>query len=427
MMIVLRQLLAAIAKETRLIVRDWQALVVLFVMPVVFVTIMSLALRDVFSEHAGVTFSVLIVDQDGKLVGKQLREAFAGDKHFRVELAAAPFPDAARVEAQLTAGLYKFALLIPARATAQARQRALEQVNTDSNARGHTLPVGVRLLADPTLRADHRSMVAALTNGALRTIESRLLAERIAALVRTPSGTPAVSAPGLAAPELFRAVSDELGTEGARKTPVPTSVQQNAPGWTLLAMFFLAIPLSVTIIKERAQGSLLRLQSMPVPTWVLFGGKIAPYLVINQLQLALILVVSTWGLPLLGGDRLTLGDAPGAIALLSVSASCAAIGFALLIASFARTPEQATTFSATTVLILAALGGIMVPKIVMPPAMQQLAELSPLSWGLDGFLDIFIRGGGVQEVLPEAGRLLGFGVVCFALAILRFNRRLRHN
>jgi len=121
-MIVLRQLLAAIAKETRLIVRDWHALAVLFVMPVAFVTIMSLALRDVFTERAGVTFSVLIVDQDGKLVGEKLRESFTKDKHFQVVLATAPLPDAAQVEAQLTAGLYKFALLIPAKATAQARR-----------------------------------------------------------------------------------------------------------------------------------------------------------------------------------------------------------------------------------------------------------------------------------------------------------------
>jgi len=426
-MIVLRQLLAAIAKETRLIVRDWHALAVLFVMPVAFVTIMSLALRDVFSERAGVTFSVLIVDQDGKRVGEKLRETFAADKHFRVELASAPFPDAARVEAQLVAGQYKFALLIPAKATAQARQRALEKVNADGRARGKTPSVGVRLLADPTLRADHRSMLVAFTNGALRAVESQLVAERIAELARTPYGTSTVSAPALAAPELFREVRDELESAGARKTPAPTSVQQNAPGWTLLAMFFLAIPLSVTLIKERAQGSLQRLQSMPVPVWVLFGGKIAPYLVINQLQLALILAVGVWGLPLLGGDRLTLGNAPEAIALVSVSASLAAIGFALLIASFARTPEQATTFSATTVLILAALGGIMVPKLVMPSAMQQIAELSPFSWGLDGFLDIFIRGGGVREVLPEAGRLVAFGVACFTLAVLRFNGRLRQS
>jgi len=141
----------------------------------------------------------------------------------------------------------------------------------------------------------------------------------------------------------------------------------------------------------------------------------------------LILAVGVWGLPLLGGDRLTLGNAPGAIALLSVSASLAAIGFALLIATFARTPEQATTFSATTVMILAALGGIMVPKMVMPPVMQQLAELTPFSWGLEGFLDIFIRGGGVHEIVPEVVRLLGFGAACFAFAILRFNGRLRHN
>lgn len=426
-MIVLRQLLAAIGKETRLIVRDWHALAVLFVMPVAFVAIMSLALRDVFTERAGVTFSVLIVDQDGKLVGEKLRESFTKDKHFHVELATAPLPDAARVEAQLTAGHYKFALLIPARATVQARQRALEQVKSDGRASGHTAAIGVRLLSDPTMRADHRSMLVAFTNGALRAIESRLIAERIAELARTPFGTSAVSAPTLAAPELFREVSDELETGGTRNTPNPTSVQQNAPGWTLLAMFFIAIPLSVTLIKERAQGSLLRLQSMPVPTWVLFGGKIAPYLVINQLQLALILAVGVWGLPLLGGDRLTLGNAPGAIALLSVSASLAAIGFALLIATFARTPEQATTFSATTVLILAALGGIMVPTMVMPPAMQQLAAFSPLSWGLDGFLDIFIRGGGVRAVLPEAARLAGFGLTCFVLAILRFNRRMRSN
>ena len=426
-MTVLHQLLAAIVKEARLILRDWHALVVLFVMPVTFVTIMSLALRDAFSERTGITFSVLIVDQDGKLVGEKLRTAFGKDKHFHIELAAAPFPDANQVGALLTAGRYKFVLLIPPKATEQARRRATEKVDTVKRERANTASVGVQLRADPTLRADHRSLVVAFTNGALRAIESQLIAERIAELARNPYGTSAVSAPKLAAPQLFAEVGDPLDAEGTPKTLYPTSVQQNAPGWTLLAMFFIAIPLSVTLIKERAQGSLLRLQSMPVPTWVLFGGKILPYLIINQLQLVLILTVGVWGLPLLGGDRLTIGNAPGAIALVSVSASFAAIGFALLIATFARTPEQATSFSATTVLILAALGGIMAPKIIMPLAMQQLAELTPFSWGLDGFLDIFIRGGGMREVLPEAGLLLGFGVACFAIAIARFNRQLRHN
>lgn len=422
----LLQLLTAASKEFRLILRDRQALLILFVMPVVFVAILSLALRDAFSQHAGVRFSVLVVDHDQRLVGTKLSDAFRQARHFEVEQASAPLPDAATLTAMIRDGHYRFALVIPARATDQARRRANEQVRAGAPMRNTTAPVALQLLADPGIRADHRSLVLAFTNGALRAIEAEVIGERIAELVRSPLGAPAVSASGLAAPQLFRELGDEPETGGSARAPVPTAVQQNAPAWTLLAMFFLAIPLSVTFIQERAQGSLLRLQSMPVPAWILFGGKILPYFVVNQLQLVLILSFGVWGLPLLGGDRLTLGDAPEAIALMGVSASLAAISFALLIATLARTPEQATTLSATTVLVLAALGGILVPKIVMPPAMQQIAVYSPFSWGLDGFLDIFIRGGGLREVLAESGRLLAFATACFTLAILRYRWRLRH-
>lgn len=424
-MIALRQLATAIAKETRLILRDRQALAILFVMPVVFVTILSLALRDVFTERAGATFDVLIVNQDPGLVGQKLAASFANDRHYRVTQQTEALADD-DLAGLVTSGRYRFALSIPARATAQARSRALQQVRADGQRRGGPVAVEIGLYADPTLRADHRAMVVAFANGALRAIESQLIAERIADLAQTPFGTSAVSAPTLAAPQLFAELADPYDAP-SRRLPTPTSVQQNAPAWTLLAMFFLAVPLSVTFIRERAQGSLLRLQSMPVPGWVLLGGKIVPYLVINQIQLVLILAVGVYGLPLLGGDRLTLGHAPAGIALLGVSASLAAIGFALVIATLARTPEQATTAAATIILILAAIGGIMVPKLVMPPVMQQLAELSPFSWGLEGFLDLFVRGGGVREMLPEAGQLLAFAVVCFVIALLRFRRDWRHD
>jgi len=420
----IHQWLTAAAKETRLILRDRQALGILFVMPVVFVAILSLALRDAFSEHAGVTFRMLIVDHDGQRVGQVLTEAFQNDRHYQVELPAPPLPDSEEVAAQVQSGRVQFALIIPAQATTQARRRAVEQVRRTGNARTPTAPVVLKLLADPNIRADHRALVQAFANGALHRLEAGLIAERVADLARGPAGTPAVSASGLSQPRLFDELTDPTEKNG-KSSPVPTSVQQNAPAWTLLAMFFLAIPLSVTFIQERTQGSLLRLQSMPVPAWVLFGGKILPYVIINQVQLFLILGFGVWGLPLLGGDRLDLGHAPGAIVLLGFSASFAAIGFALLIATVARTAEQATTLSATTVLVLAAIGGILVPKLVMPPAMQQLAQLSPFSWGLEGFLDVLIRQGGVHEVLPECGQLLAFAAVCFTLAILRYQWRLR--
>jgi len=426
-MIRIQQLATAVAKESLLILRDWHALAILFVMPVLFVTILSLALRDVFSERGGATFDILVVNHEGQqFVGEQLTTAFEKDRHFKVTRAQAPLPDASTLADWTTTGRIKLALVIPSKATVNARQRAREQVRADMGQRQKkTPPVKVELLSDPTLRADHRAMVQAFANGALKAVESRLIAERIADLARTPFGGSMVSAPKLAAPELFTEIT-EPADEGIHKLVAPTSVQLNAPGWTVLAMFFLAVPLSVTFIKERAQGSLLRLESMPVPTWVLFGGKIVPYLLINQIQLVLILSVGVWGLPLLGGDRLTLGNAPEAIVLLGLATSIAAIGFSMLIATIAETTEQATTLSATIVLTLAAIGGIMVPKFVMPAWMQHLADLTPFSWGLEGFLDLFIRGGGLRDVLPEAGQLLAFAAACFIIALLRFNWQLRH-
>lgn len=404
----LHQLAAAVVKETRLVLRDREALMILLVMPAVFVLIMSLALRDSFHEKAGVQFSLAIVDHDGGATGKKITEAFTGSPFFKVQALANL--DETALERRLTAGEFKFAVVIPKQATQTARTMLRRQLQ--ENAKPGKL-VEVRLLADPTLRRDYRSLVTARLNGVLREAESTLLFQELAALgLRAP-------ATGLAA---FAAVGDAAQTAD---DPIPTSVQQNAPAWTILAMFFLVIPLSTTFIKEQAQGSLLRLQTMAAPRWVFVAGKVLPYFIINEIQLVLVLLEGRYLLPLLGGDALAIGDAPAAIVLVSVATNLAAIGYGLVIATFARTQEQATTFGATSVLILAAIGGIMVPKLIMPPVMQGLANISPLSWALEGFLDIFVRGGRLSEVLPESLQLLTFAVACFALASVRLRHTLR--
>ncbi|MEZ4525561.1 MAG: ABC transporter permease [Desulfobacterales bacterium] len=73
-----------------------------------------------------------------------------------------------------------------------------------------------------------------------------------------------------------------------------------------------------------------------------------------------------------------------------------------------RTYEQASMFGPVSVVIAAALGGIMVPVYVMPRVMQQISHFSPLAWGLTALTDIFVRGGNVKTVLPELLLLLAF-------------------
>jgi ABC-2 type transport system permease protein len=73
-------------------------------------------------------------------------------------------------------------------------------------------------------------------------------------------------------------------------------------------------------------------------------------------------------------------------------------------------------FGPISIVIAAALGGVMVPVYAMPTFMQTISVISPLAWGLNGTLDVFVRGGGVIDVLPEAASLGAFFAACVMLA-----------
>jgi ABC-2 type transport system permease protein len=411
---------ASIAKEARIIGRDHQALFLFFVMPVLFVLILSLALRDAFGDRPGATFDVLVVSQDRAEVTQSIVEAFRGNSH--IHLTQSNTASEAEARQWMIDGRYRFAVLVPPDATAQAERRLGEIMAKVPPELRMEKPVELMVLADPALRSDYLQVLEGSLDLALRGVEMKLGRKQLEQTMRVTQGEHFVPLPEVDESRLFSPVTGETVTRKG-SGPTPTSVQQNAPAWTLLAMFFLTVPLSVSFIREREQGSLFRLQTMTVPPWVVLGGKAVPYFVINLIQMVSILAVSVYVLPLLGGDRLGLGNSPLALLLIGASASLAAIGFGIVVAMYARTTEQAASFSSATVMIMAALGGILVPKAVMPHLMQNLAVLSPLSWGLDGFLDVFVRGGGVRQVLPEALGLLAFSALCHGIAIMRYRRQ----
>ena len=55
--------------------------------------------------------------------------------------------------------------------------------------------------------------------------------------------------------------------------------------------------------------------------------------------------------------------------------------------------------------------------------MQTISTISPLAWGLNGALDVFVRGGRLSDVLPETGALTAFFGVCVLCAWLWQRRR----
>ncbi|HET6724402.1 MAG TPA: ABC transporter permease [Gammaproteobacteria bacterium] len=373
-----------VKKETLLLLRDRNALVLLFVMPAIFILIMSLALQNRFAAENGVKLKYYLVNQDAGPVNAQLLDSLRKLEGFS---AIRPSSPPATLENHLADGDTRFLLVVP-----KGFGSALMSAQPES----------LRI----SISADVTPQTARLFTASLRATLGRLYLRQLA----KRSGRSAASAPDF---DLVNRLIDVQSTYTPRgHNQFPSSVQQNVPAWLLFAMFFIAIPLSTTWVQERDQGTYARLRGMGVGAPTMLAGKLFPYVVLNLLQVALMLLVGVYVVPWVGGEQLTTGSAWGALALVSAAASFAAVSYALLVANLVTTGEQATIFTGVANLLMAALGGIMVPRFVMPAAMQAVSHYSPMAWGLDGFLDVFLRGGGVGMVVDSVWRLGIFGALC---------------
>jgi len=198
----------------------------------------------------------------------------------------------------------------------------------------------------------------------------------------------------------------------------PNSVQHNVPAWTLFAIFFIIIPLSINIVKEKTQGTFVRLRTNPVSNSIVLAGKTITYLVICMIQFYMMVAVAVFLFPHLGLPSLNVQGHLFMMSIVAVFSGFAAIGFGILLGTIANTPEQSAPFGATSVIILAAIGGVWVPVFAMPKIMQIIAESSPMNWGLNAFYDVLLRNGSILEILPEISLLFLFFIITTTIALL---------
>jgi ABC-2 type transport system permease protein len=201
--------------------------------------------------------------------------------------------------------------------------------------------------------------------------------------------------------------------------------QLSVPAWLIFGMFFVALPMAGGFQREQQSGALLRFRALDLSLATLALSKLLPYFAINLVQFALLLSIGVHGLPLLGLQGLSLPGSPAAYALLAISLSLATCGLGLLLAALARSAEQALLLGGGINIILAALGGIMVPKSVMPASMGQLAEVSPMSWALDAFLTLLVGQGSLADIAPYCFRLLLMAALLGGGGWLLFRRRVQ--
>ncbi|SDZ76857.1 ABC-2 type transport system permease protein [Desulfuromusa kysingii] len=437
-------LLANIKKELLLLSRDRLSLLVLFVMPMVLVLILSLIQDDLFRATGGAPTTALFVNLDTGESGLELRNSLQANGALQlVEELGGEFANEVSARKAVFDGDYQFAIIVPATFTTAITQAAKASVQAALRQQESSPSSSqIAIVFDPAVRGVYRSAVInALRLGVTRlelarksAVFEQLLPEELQRSMAAQLGSVVPMSMLPQVPQLsFEWVGEPIITldeelaAPEKYATLPTSVQQNVPAWTLFGMFFIVIPLAGTLIRERQEGTLTRLMTMPVSSSSLLLGKISAHLLICMIQFGLMLMVGKCILPLFGTPVLELGSSPLVLLLVAFSAALAACGYGILIGVVARSYDQAAIFGSVSIVVAAALGGVMVPIYVMPRFMQSLSIISPLGWGLDAFLDIFVRHGNLVTVFPRIAALVGFFLLCMLVAMVIFQRWRRGN
>ena len=396
-------LLNILRKEFTLVFKDIHALLVLFIMPMAFILVMSLVLPDADSD----------TNKDQPKVGLIFQQP--SDEHLPASQELTRLPgfntqktntkDKMReriIEDQLIAMIVVPENFIQTLQKNEPVEKTLDIYYSPST------PSQLRFL----LMASVRQVVA------LWQLEKKLKAKVSDSVMQQGMKDKFLGLSMVSQHEILVS-GDEYESEK------PSSVQQSVPAWLIFSMFFVVIPLSTTFLIEKQHGTLQRLKTLPVADGYFLIGKIVPYIIINLVQTILMFLVGIYLVPAAGGQALQLSSNAWLLLPMTISISMLAISLAMLIAVRVDTTDEATTIGGVSNLLLAAVGGVMVPTYVMPAAMQNIASYSPMNWGLEGFLTILLREGSFIDILPEMIKLLSLSALFLIVAVLSYKRLLR--
>jgi ABC-2 type transport system permease protein len=230
------------------------------------------------------------------------------------------------------------------------------------------------------------------------------------------------------AASLIAAIDAEHRATGVPAVSIDTSILYNpdlrtavfiVPGLVgVILTLTMVMFTSMAIVRERERGTLEQLIVSPVKSVELVVGKIAPYIVIGYLQMAIIL---TAGAVIF--DVTVAGD----LALLFLLASLFIAGnlaLGLFFSTVARTQQQAMQMSFFFLLPNILLSGFMFPREAMPAFAQVLSQGLPLTHFLRIIRGVVLKGASASELHAEVISLAIIFGVLVAFTALRFRKKL---
>jgi len=216
-------------------------------------------------------------------------------------------------------------------------------------------------------------------------------------------------------------VDETLPEELDREEDELNFAELAVPSMTVLFVFLTAQTTAQSIYDEKKIGSFRRLLAAPMSKFSLLSGKLTPNFLLVILQVVVIFFAATVIFPLLGMDRLTLGNNVPALVLLILATALCSTTLGALIVSIAHTEAQIGSLSTAALWIMAFLGGSIVPLFLVNDTLAAIGKVTPQYWAVTGFYDLLVRGQGLSEVTDSLLALLSFSVFFMAVALWRFD------
>ncbi len=203
--------------------------------------------------------------------------------------------------------------------------------------------------------------------------------------------------------------------EGLTEDQVDYDPRANMSAGQLITWVFIPLfGISALFAYERQQGTLRRLLTTPSNKATFLLGTISGQVVMALVQMLLLVGFGIFVM------KLNWGREPFALFVILLSSALAAAAFGTTMGTFIKTEGQASGLSVMFGMVFAMMGGCWYPLELFPPAIQNAVKVLPTTWAMQGMLDLVLRGGGLQDILPEAGVLLGFAAIFFTVGVWRF-------
>jgi ABC-2 type transport system permease protein len=421
------KLWATIVKDSRILWRDGVGLALMFVMPIVLVIVITDIQNSTFQLINKNKLSILICNRDTGTSGKQLVEAINKIGMFSIsELPKGQ--DEKTIADSMKKNDALMGVIIPADFTRKVMAKskitagkALTsfglQADSAQKDLGDVSPL--TLYYNPVLQESMRLSVKGALQSALQLVESRQTLRTLYFDINEKA------LPSKLEGEMLnnKAVINDLPVSANGSLKPPNAAQHNVPSWTIFAMFFVIMSLGGSIVREKTSGSFIRLKTLPTNYLVGMLSKQITYVGVTIIQAIVIFSLGIWLFPLIHLPGLNLPQDIFGLFVVTVLSGWCAVSYAMMVGVFAETHQQNNGFGAISIVILAAIGGLMVPTFTMDTSLKTIANFSPMHWCLQSYYGLFLENGKLSNVIGYLIPLVGITLAFQLIAIWGLKRK----